>query len=80
VRGIFGALGGFAMNTTFDEGYARYLSFLAKLDDTNDIKEKNVLFRQLTEQLSELESKLSNKNSVSDWDDPVDDSDLTYWI
>lgn len=68
------------MNTTFDEGYARYLSFLAKLDTTDDIKEKNVLFRQLTEQLSELEKRLSNKNSTPEWEEAVDDTDLTYWI
>ncbi len=69
------------MNKTFDEGYARYLSFLAKLDKTDDIKEKNVLFRQLTEQLSELEKRLNTTNFAPDWDETdTEDSDLTYWI
>jgi len=48
------------MDKTFDEAYAKYLRFLAKLDTTQDISEKNILFRQLTEQLSELEGRLKN--------------------
>ena len=64
------------MNTGFDEGYARYLSFLAKLDNTDDIREKNRLFRQLTEQLSELEKKVG---IGSEWDELGDDPDSTYW-
>jgi|GEM_PF-5960479 len=66
--------------TSFDEGYARYLRFLAKLDTTDDIKEKNLLFRQLTQQLSELEKKLTVDRFSSDPDDGSDDPDHTYWI
>ena len=68
------------MNMTFDEAYARYLSFLARLDKTDDISEKNVLFRQLTEQLSELEQRLNNKSTTPERREPDEDSDLVYWI
>lgn len=68
------------MNMTFDEAYARYLSFLARLDKTDDISEKNVLFRQLTEQLSELEKRLNSKSATPERPEPDEDSDLIYWI
>ena len=69
------------MNKSFDEGYARYLSFLAKLDTTDDISEKNVLFRQLTEQLSDLEKRLDSKRFSLEHEEPsTEDSDLGYWI
>lgn len=69
------------MNGTFDEEYARYLSFLAKLDKTDDIKEKNALFRQLTEQLSKLESRLNSSSFNPELADATNaDSDQTYWI
>lgn len=69
------------MNLTFDEAYARYLSFLAKLDKTENMSEKNVLFRQLTEQLSELENRLNSKSSMQEREESAgEDSDLTYWI
>lgn len=69
------------MNTTFDEGYARYLSFLAKLDKTDNIEEKNVLFRQLTAQLSELEQRLNSKGPLAEWEETAkEDADLTYWV
>jgi hypothetical protein len=66
--------------TSFDEGYARYLSVLAKLDTTEDIKEKNLLFRQLTQQLSDLERRLSIDRFASELDDGGDDPDNNYWI
>ena len=50
------------MDRTFDEAYASYLMSLAKLDKTDDVTEKNVLFRQLTEQLSDLEDRLKNRS------------------
>jgi len=69
------------MDKSFDEAYARYLSFLAKLDKTDDISEKNVLFRQLTEQLSELENLLKNKESdLEDEESPIEDPEIIYWI
>lgn len=69
------------MEKTFDEAYANYLSFLAKLDTTQDISEKNVLFRQLTEQLSDLESRLKNSSFLSEREDAVkDDQEIIYWI
>jgi len=69
------------MEKTFDEAYANYLSFLAKLDTTQDISEKNVLFRQLTEQLSDLESRLKNSSIQSEREDSVnDDPEIIYWI
>jgi hypothetical protein len=69
------------MNKSFDEGYARYLSFLAKLDTTDDISEKNVLFRQLTQQLSELEKRLdSTRFTLENDDSSLEDPDLSYWI
>jgi len=66
---------------TFDEAYARYLQFLAKLDRTDDIAEKNVLFRQLAKQLSDLEQRLNIKDVSPDLADAAnEDSELTYWI
>lgn len=43
---------------SFDEAYATYLKLLAKLDRTDDVAEKNRLFRQLTHLLCELEQNL----------------------
>jgi len=69
------------MTKTFDEAYANYLSSLAKLDTTEDIFEKNVLFKQLTEQLSDLEYRINNQGLTTLLEDPVgEDSDLNYWI
>ena len=59
------------MDRTFDEAYARYLTSLAKLDKTDDVSEKNVLFRQLTEQLSDLENRLKNRNIRMDGEEPA---------
>jgi hypothetical protein len=64
------------MDKTFDEAYARYQSFLAKLDKTNDIAEKNHLFRELTEQLAQLEMQLNSQEPEQGKDDP----EITYWI
>lgn len=64
------------MDMTFDEAYARYQSFLAKLDKTNDIAEKNHLFRELTEQLARLETQLNSQEP----EQGDDDSEITYWI
>lgn len=44
---------------TFDEAYSKYLTFLAKFDLTDDISEKNLLFRQLMHLLADLEGKLN---------------------
>lgn len=69
------------MDRTFDEAYAKYLILLAKLDKTDDISEKNVLFGELAEQLSELEDRLKNRNKQLDREGPVEeDSELTCWI
>jgi hypothetical protein len=69
------------MDKSFDDAYANYLSFLAKLDTTQDISEKNVLFRQLTEQLSDLESRLKNNSIQSEREDIVkNDPEIIYWI
>jgi hypothetical protein len=46
--------------TGFDEAYARYLAALKKLDQADEITEKNLLFRQLTQQLSDLEQRLNS--------------------
>lgn len=43
---------------SFDEAYASYLSALQKLHETDEISEKNMLFRQLSMQLSDLEKRL----------------------
>lgn len=48
---------------SFDEAYARYLKFLALLDRTDDIGEKNLLFRQLTQLLSDLERRLNGSDT-----------------
>jgi hypothetical protein len=61
------------MTKTFDEAYARYLSSLARLDATNDIVEKNVLFKQLTEQLSEMENGINNQGASAQLEDAADD-------
>lgn len=49
------------MRQSFDEAYAGYLSALEKLDQADDIAEKNLLFRQLTTQLTELETTLNSR-------------------
>jgi hypothetical protein len=59
----------------FDEAYAEYLHCLAKLDSTSDIAEKNLLFKQLTEQLSQLETRIKYPENIWE-DDPDLDSDL----
>lgn len=65
------------MDKTFDEAYARYLDFLVKLDKTDDIAEKNLLFRQLREQLSELENKVKNTTAALESEDSLsEDSEL----
>ena len=58
---------------TFDEAYARYLKCLALLDSTDDISEKNLLFRQLTRLLSELEHGVADREIQADRDGPVTD-------
>ena len=50
---------------SFDEAYANYLKFLALLDRTDDIREKNLLFRQLTQLLSDLEHRLDRSDTRS---------------
>lgn len=67
------------MGNGFDEGYARYQRLLAQLDTTHDISAKNLLFRQLTEQLSELEEKLKNGCLTGAEEPPGDDPDPTYY-
>ena len=58
---------------TFDEAYARYLKFLALLDGTDDISEKNLMFRQLTQLLSDLEHGVKCREIQADRDEPVTD-------
>ena len=58
---------------TFDEAYARYLKFLAMLDSTDDISEKNLLFRQLTQLLSDMEHGVTSREIQADRDEPVTD-------
>ena len=53
------------MDSTFDEAYSKYLKSLAKLDGTDDVCEKNQLFRQLTQQLADLEKRLNSDNRGS---------------
>ena len=61
------------MTKVFDDAYAKYLSSLAKLDTTHDISEKNRLFRQLTEQLSDLEGRINNGETTASVEEPGDD-------
>ncbi|MBU5637691.1 hypothetical protein KOM00_13225 [Geomonas sp. Red69] len=60
---------------TFDEAYANYLKLLARLDKTEDIAEKNLLFRQLTQLLCELELGLKNKGMPGGGRE-----ELAYWL
>jgi len=65
------------MTKVFDDAYAKYLTSLAKLDSTHDITEKNMLFKQLTEQLTDLESRInSGETTASEREPGDDDSDL----
>jgi hypothetical protein len=64
--------GGSPMTQVFDDAYAKYLSSLAKLDSTHDISEKNRLFRQLTEQLAELENRINNGETTAQEEDTHD--------
>lgn len=61
------------MTNLFDDAYAKYLSSLAKLDTTHDISEKNLLFKQLTEQLSELEGRINQGETIEGEEEPGDD-------
>jgi len=61
------------MTKVFDEAYAKYLASLAKLDITHDISEKNMLFKQLTEQLSELEFRINNGDTTAREVEPDED-------
>ena len=54
------------MTKVFDDAYAKYLTSLAKLDSTHDISEKNKLFKQLTEQLSELENRINDGETMQE--------------
>ena len=60
------------MTQVFDDAYAKYLRSLAKLDSTHDISEKNRLFKQLTEQLAELEDRINNGETTAREEDPHD--------
>ena len=62
------------MTKIFDDAYAKYLSSLAKLDTTHDIAEKNRLFKQLTEQLSELEGRINNGETTAPEEDLSDEN------
>lgn len=64
---------------SFDEAYARYLKLLAKLDRTDDVAEKNQLFRQLTHMLCELEQNLKavKAKQGENWSRR---EELAYWI
>ena len=58
------------MTKVFDDAYAKYLTSLAKLDTTHDISEKNQLFKQLTEQLLELETRINKGETIEQEEDP----------
>lgn len=60
---------------SFDDAYANYLKLLAKLDRTDDIAEKNLLFRQLAQLLSELEQRLKSKGGAGSGRE-----ELAYWL
>lgn len=45
---------------SFDELHAKYRKCLALLDTTEDISEKNLLFRRLTQLLAELEQRVNS--------------------
>ncbi len=64
------------MTSIFDDAYAKYLSCLAKLDSVVDISEKNRLFKDLTEQLSQLEKRISNGETVLADEDFEEDDGL----
>ncbi|TSK05313.1 MAG: hypothetical protein FPO08_17605 [Geobacter sp.] len=64
---------------SFDEAYARYLKLLAKLDRTDDVAEKNQLFRQLTHLLCELEQNLKAVK-VKQGESWSRREELAYWI
>ena len=64
---------------TFDEGYAKYLKLLAQLDRTDDIGQKNLLFRELTQLLCELEHHLKSRDGRS-YGEGYDREQLAYWI
>lgn len=69
------------MEETFDEAYATYRRFLAKLDTTYDLTEKNDLFKQLAEQLSRLELKLKqNHRALQCERHNLDGGDSTFAI
>lgn len=56
------------MDDTFDKAYARYLAHLAKLDQTQDISAKNLLFRQLAQLLCDMESRLRSDSLLAEPD------------
>lgn len=63
---------------TFEDSYAKYLELLARLDRTDDIAEKNQLFRQLTRLLCDLEQQLKSKEGAGV---PAAGRDeLAYWL
>jgi hypothetical protein len=54
---------------------------LAKLDTTDDIFEKNQLFKQLTEQLTELEYRINNPVMRAQREEAeCEDSEPIFWI
>ena len=63
------------MTRVFDEAYAQYLSCLARLDTADDISEKNRIFRDLTEQLSQLERRINNGETTVPEEDIEEDLD-----
>jgi hypothetical protein len=50
------------------------------LDTTHDISAKNQLFKQLTEQLSELEKKLKNSSLTAAEEQLAEDCESSSWI
>jgi len=69
------------MKEAFDQAYSRYRSSLAKLDTTHDISEKNVLFKQLAEQLSAMEHRINTKILIARHEESAgEESEMTYWI
>ena len=70
------------MEESFDEAYAKYRSYLAKLDQTDDVSEKNLLFRKLADQLSEMEQRLRRREGAAPNPPPPgeEESEPTCWI
>lgn len=66
--------------SSFEETYAKYLELLGKLDEVEDISEKNGMFRELAKLLCEMENRIKSRIPLSDPEASAADTDLSYWI